>query len=202
MRTATTTRREFLSAAGRGALIVGCFAHTSGRPAIIAQSENTSQPTIRGLLRLSDSLWCFDPVGLYVQPGQTVRFINGSIQMITITAYHPKNDNHELRIPEAAAPFDFGMPERPFYDLTLETEGTYDFFSRYQEVLGMVGRIVVGRPGGPGERPWGYGGKDGRNPIYEAILKTTRLLNSQEIVEKKAIRFPFDDMIPPYPAWD
>ena len=28
------------------------------------------------------------------------------------------------------------------------------------------------------------------------------LLDSQEIVKKKAIPFPFDDMIPDYPLWD
>ena len=160
------------------------------------------KPTVRSLSRFSDGLWCFDPVGLLVQPGETVRFIGTRIGVTTMTAYHPDNDNHELRIPESARPFDFGYPEKTFFDWKFEVEGTYDFFSRYQEVLGMVGRIVVGRPGGPGEKPWGYGGRDGRNPIYEATLKTAKLLDSQEIVRKKAIPFPFDDMIPPYPAWD
>ncbi len=191
MKIITITRRQFLSAAGL------CVA--GGRSFLEAQDPRT----LRSLARLSDSLWYFDPVGLYVTPGETIRFIAARIGGITtLTAYHPQNENRELRIPETARPFDLGYPRRPFFDLKFEVEGTYDYFSKYQEVLGMVGRIVVGRPGGPGEESWGYGGSQGRNPIYKAVLKTAQLLDSQEIVKRKIIPFPFDDMIPEYPLWD
>jgi plastocyanin len=199
----TLTRRQFLLAAG--------ITTTGERNILAAQGQNSStelempaddMPLIRSLRRFSDSLYCFDPVGLYVQPGETIRFVLGRSDMTTLSAYHPENDNHELRIPEAAEPFDFGFPERPFFDFVLEAEGTYDYFSKYQEVLGMVGRIVVGRPGGPGEKPWGYGGAEGRNPIYKSILKTAALLDSQEIIQKKIVPFPFDERHPPYPLWD
>ncbi len=197
MKIITITRRRFLAAAGV------CVA--GGRSFVEAQVGQSweDKPTIHSLSRFSDSLWCFDPVGLYVRPGETLRFVAARTGGITtLTSYHPQNENRELRIPEAAKPFDLGYPRRPFFDLKLEVEGTYDYFSKYQEILGMVGRIVVGRPGGPGEKPWGYGGSQGRNPIYESVLKTAELLDSQEIVNKKIIPFPFDDMIPEYPLWD
>lgn len=205
MRVVTLTRRQFLTAAGMSAAmrcrpLQAQSIKAGGASTDKAQAES---PAVRGLLRLSDSLWCFDPVGLHVKTGETVRFLNASIQMITLTAYHPDNDNHELRIPEAARAFDLDLGrERVFQDWTFDVEGTYDYFSRYQELLGMIGRIVVGRPGGPGEKRWGYGGRDGRNPIYEAVHKTAKLLDSQEIAAKRVIPFPFDAMSPGYPLWD
>ena len=202
MKIITLTRRQFLSAAGLSVSGWLYFREAQGGqgPSFQPDEGLGDGPTIRSLMRLSDSLWCFDPVGLYVEPGETIRFFNPRV--VTLTAYHPQNENHELRIPETAEPFNLGYLSGPFQDLKLEVEGTYDYFSKFQEMVGMVGRIVVGRPGGPGEKPWGYGGREGRNPIYDAVRKTARLLDSQEIVKRKVIPFPFDDMIPEYPLWD
>jgi len=76
----------------------------------------------------------------------------------SVTAFHPSHDNHELRIPEGARPFDSGIliegdNPRARFEWIFEEEGTYDYYSRRQERLGAVGRIVVGSPGGPGEEP-------------------------------------------------
>ncbi|MBI2822159.1 MAG: hypothetical protein HYX74_08030 [Acidobacteria bacterium] len=199
MKTIRVTRRHFLAGGG---ISLACWRALSPQNAPAPQSQRAAEPAaVRGRLRLSESLWCFDPIGLYVRPGETVRFHNASIQLMTVTAYHPQNDNHELRIPEAAAPFDLGY-EKLSHDWVFQVEGTYDYFSRFQEVLGMVGRIVVGRPGGPGEKPWGYGGSEGRAPIYGPVHQMAKLLDSRQIIEKKVIPFPFDDMIPAYPLWD
>jgi len=201
MKIINITRRQFFSAAG--ICVAGRHSFLEAQVGLSSSSEQAERPTLRSLSRFSDSLWCFDPVGLYVRPGETLRFIptrTGGIT--TVTAYHPQNENRELRIPETAHPFDLGYPREPFFDLKLEVEGTYDYFSKYQELLGMVGRIIVGRPGGPGEKPWGYGSSQGRNPIYDSVLKTAEFLDSQEIVKKKIVPFPFDDMIPEYPLWD
>ena len=202
MKIITLTRRQFLSAAG---VSVSSWLYFRGstRDAVSQLTAGRGPgdgPTIRTLRRLSDSLSCFDPVGLYVEPGETIRVFNPSVA--TLTAYHPQNENRELRIPETAEPFDLGCLSGPFQDLKLEVEGTYDYFSKFHEMIGMVGRIVVGRPGGPGEKPWGYGSSQGRNPIYESVLKTAEFLDSQEIVKKKIVPFPFDEMIPEYPLWD
>ena len=62
-----------------------------------------------------------------------------------------------MRIPEAAKPWDSGylLPGHSFAT-TLTVEGVYDYFCRPHEMAGMVGRIVVGRPGGPGARPFDW----------------------------------------------
>ena len=93
----------------------------------------------------------FDPIGVWVEPGQTVRWIVDA-NVHTTTAYHPKNDGHSLRIPEGATPWDSGFLVNPGdrYDVTLTVPGVYDYFCQPHEAAGMVGRIVVGKPGGPG----------------------------------------------------
>ena len=56
----------------------------------------------------------FDPVGVLVRPGQTVRWTNREAGNVhTATAYHPANFDRPLRIPEAAIPWnsDYLMPE-------------------------------------------------------------------------------------------
>ena len=47
----------------------------------------------------------FDPIGLKVAPGTTVRWVVEA-NVHTTTAYHPDNDRHPLRIPEGAKPWD------------------------------------------------------------------------------------------------
>lgn len=98
----------------------------------------------------------FDPVGLWVPPGTAVTWSNGPDQANThtATAYHPANDRHALRIPGGAAPWDSGyiLPGAGF-TVTLTEEGVYDYYCRPHEMAGMVGRIVVGRPGGPPPAP-------------------------------------------------
>jgi len=49
----------------------------------------------------------FDPVGLHIDPGQTVRWINRDAgNSHTATAYHPDNFGRPRRIPSAANPWD------------------------------------------------------------------------------------------------
>lgn len=96
----------------------------------------------------------FDPKGLLVEPGATIRFINASGSHAT-AAYHPDH-GMALRIPEDATPWDSGLYTEPdeTFEVTLETEGVYDYYCEPHESLGMVGRIIVGEPqGGPGTTP-------------------------------------------------
>lgn len=85
----------------------------------------------------------FDPVGLHVEPGTTVRFEleEGSH---SATAYAD-------RIPADAEPFDSGVIDAGSFEHTFEVPGTYDYYCIPHESMGMVGRIVVGEPGGPAE---------------------------------------------------
>ncbi len=90
----------------------------------------------------------FDPVSLHIEPGQTIRWINldpGNSH--TATAYHPKNFERPLRIPEGAESWDsdYLLPDETF-SVTLTVEGVYDFYCVPHEHAGMVGRIIVGEP--------------------------------------------------------
>ncbi|MGH7584208.1 MAG: plastocyanin/azurin family copper-binding protein [Burkholderiales bacterium] len=136
----------------------------------------------------------FDPIGLHIQPGDTVRWIqvNG---YHSVTAYHPSNGNHEQRIPEQAQPWDstIMLGEYPAKGSTFEHKfvlpGVYDYFCQPHEAAGMVGRIIVGAPGdGPGTRPFGYAPDKHWNPVPEAAQKAFPAI--QLILEKGAVRAP------------
>jgi plastocyanin len=88
----------------------------------------------------------FDPIGLAVRPGDTLRWTNADAgNAHTATAYHPKNFDRPRRIPEAATPWDsdYLLPGESF-TVTLTAEGVYDFYCVPHEHAGMVGRVVVG----------------------------------------------------------
>ena len=97
----------------------------------------------------------FDPVGLRVAPGTVVRWVVEA-NVHTTTAYPPVN-GRPLRVPEGAEPWASGYLVEPgeAFEATLTVEGVYDYLCAPHEVAGMAGRIVVGRPGGPGARPPG-----------------------------------------------
>lgn len=99
----------------------------------------------------------FDPVGVFVAPGTTIRWVVRE-NVHTATAYHPGNGRHSLRIPKRAAPWDSGFLVNPgdHFEVTLTVPGVYDYFCLPHEAAGMVGRIVVGQSGGPGALPFDY----------------------------------------------
>lgn len=105
---------------------------------------------------MGSRVW-FDPIGLYVDPGTTVRWtVRENVH--TATAYHPSNDHHSLRIPNNAVPWDSGYLVSPgqHFEVKLTVPGVYDYYCTPHEAAGMVGRIVVGKPTGPGSEPFDY----------------------------------------------
>ncbi len=147
------TRREFLLTAGRtaGGLMLAGLA----RPRWAVGAPGTVDI---GMLSdpLGTTVW-FDPIGILVAPGTTVRWtVHANVH--TTTAYHPANDHHSLRIPEKAEPWDSKFLVNPgdHVTVTLTVPGVYDYFCRPHEAAGMVGRIVVGTPSGPGALPFDY----------------------------------------------
>jgi len=198
------TRRNLLKTCGLGlaALHVPGFkievlGQRPGAPAVEIEINNVY---IRGQ-------WFFDPAGVYIERGQTIRWL-ATKWGATVTAFHPSNDNHELRIPETARPFNSGLLGEDSnryntFEWTFDVEGTYDYFSRHHEPLGMVGRIIVGRPGGPAEtnRP-GYGARNGRAPVFPAQAKLLEFLSSQEIAAKKKVPYPADLLVRRFPYSD
>jgi plastocyanin len=135
----------------------------------------------------------FDPAGLLIQRGDTVRWIMESPgNPHTTSAYHPKNADHSLRIPESATPWDSGFLVNPgnHFDVTLTVDGVYDYFCLPHEESGMVGRIIVGRPGGPGARPFDYfvgrPGTEGWRPVSPAARAGFPAV--AEIMAKRIVR--------------
>lgn len=113
----------------------------------LAQEDSAAEGDVVEIRMVTDgSDFYFDPVGLRVEPGTTVRFVNESGQH-TATAYCEDNGK-ERRIPEGAECWDSGMlvEEGASFEVTLSEEGVYDYFCLPHEALGMVGRIIVGSP--------------------------------------------------------
>jgi plastocyanin len=144
------TRRAALRAGGL--LLATLAAPAVARP---AWAEGVVEIRLRSDT-LGTRVW-FDPIGMLIEPGRTVRWVNEA-NVHTSTAYHPANDGHALRIPEAAEPWDSGYLIEPgdAFEVTLTVPGVYDYFCAPHEMAGMIGRIIVGQPGGPGTLPFDY----------------------------------------------
>jgi len=156
---------------------------------------------VRVVLSYPMGMWYFEPLGLYVEKGETVEFL-ATRWGPTVTAFHPSNGNQELRIPEGAESFDSGlMSQGDTFRWTFDVEGTYDYFSTNHVGLGVVGRIIVGQPGGPGEKPPRYGGAEGRAPIYQRAMEVFAQIDSQEIVRAKKVSIPTDKLGRQYPVY-
>ncbi len=146
---------------------------------------------VRAVMSKDGAQVYFDPSGLHIQPGDTVRWIqvNG---YHSVAAYHPKNGNHELRIPDHAQSWDSGILQAEYpakgstFEHTFTVPGVYDYFCAPHEAAGMVGRIVVGTPGdGPGARAFGYAPERHWKPVPEAAQKAFPAIRL--IVEKAAV---------------
>lgn len=153
------SRREFLRVGGLA--LVGLGVLPKGRASAAAPLGAVRPAPAREVIAMrSDPLgshvW-FDPIGVHVEPGTIVRWIVRE-NVHTTTAYHPRNEHHSLRIPEHAVPWDSGYLVHPgdHFDVTLTESGVYDYYCMPHEAAGMVGRIVVGKPLGPGAEPFDY----------------------------------------------
>lgn len=142
------SRRALVASAGVLLAAPALVTRARAQGAVAEIGMQSDQPGAR--------VW-FDPVGLFIEPGTVVRWhLHASVH--TTTAYHPANDRHSLRIPEAAEPWDSGVLVEPdaTFEVTLTEEGVYDYYCAPHEAAGMVGRIIVGRPAGPGLEPFDY----------------------------------------------
>lgn len=115
-----------------------------------AGAGNTVEIVMMGTAR-GEHVW-FEPDGVAVAPGTTIHFVNKDAgNSHTATAYSSKVNDRQDRIPRDAEPWDSGLllPDETF-DVTLTAPGVYDFYCQPHEMAGMVGRIVVGKPGDTG----------------------------------------------------
>ncbi len=142
----------------RNVLMRGAAAALCGLSAGSGRARAAPRPLIVRMRAKPDGsdMW-FDPIGALVEPGQIIRWIVER-DVHTTTAYHPRNDNHSLRIPESAEPWDSGYLVEPgsSFEIALTVPGVYDYFCAPHEQAGMVGRLIVGHPDGPGLLPFDY----------------------------------------------
>jgi plastocyanin len=131
----------------------------------------------------------FDPVGLLIQPGRTVRFLCEA-NYHTTAAYHPANASHSLRIPRTAQPWssDVLQPGEQF-EITLNVPGVYDYFCAPHEAAGMVGRLIVGQPVGPGSQPfdWFNGRNEGRDWLPVPAAARAGFPSTDEIMRRGSV---------------
>ena len=144
------TRREFLQAGGFAlaglALPVSVFGlGRANGDALADRSPGTVTIRMRSDAR-GARVW-FDPVGVRVSPGATVRWLLEA-NVHSATAYHPAN-GYAARIPSGASPWDSGLMTEPgeAFAVRLDIPGVYDYFCIPHELAGMAGRIVVGTRG-------------------------------------------------------
>ena len=122
----------------------------------------------------------FDPMGLFIQPGDTVVFHAVSPHH-TVTAYHPAQGKVQ-RVPDGVEPFSSPViPVGIAWSYTFRIPGVYDLWCAPHEMYGMVMRIVVGEVSGPGAQPSSNFGPDGTFQVAGRILNHP-LLAPQRIV--------------------
>ena len=153
------TRRRAIEAGG------GILAALLVKPAMAAEAIAI---TMNG--KPDGSHVWFDPVGILVKPGATVRWTNHDTANVhTVTAYHPSISERPRRIPQGAKPWnsDYLMPEQSF-SLTFAIPGVYDYYCIPHEHAGMVGRIIVGKA--PAGEPYAAQPDAGLEPLPEVAL--------------------------------
>ena len=179
------TRRSLLGVGGSlfaGALLPGSIRAAAPNRVIEIHMKSDPMGSVVG----------FDPVGVLIQPGQTVRWICDA-NVHTTTAYSPKNENHSLRIPEDAQPRNSGflLPGHKF-EIKLTFVGVYDYFCIPHEQAGMIGRLIVGKAIGPGTLPFDYFKALGKHwfPVPPAAQKAFPPV--AEILQRKVVPSPLN----------
>ncbi|MFB6142293.1 MAG: plastocyanin/azurin family copper-binding protein [Halorientalis sp.] len=128
----------------------------------------------------------FDPAGLAVEPGDTVQFTLATPHH-NVNAYHP-DFGYNQRVPDGVPPFSSPvLTAGDAWLYTFETEGVHDIMCAPHELFGMVGRVVVGSPTGPGATPVGDapGTERSRPPEYTAgLVLSDDALAPSNIVER------------------
>ena len=142
----------------------------SGETTTTATTETGGSSGSNSVMMVTEgSEYYFDPIGLSIESGDTVTFEIQSGSH-SATAYKEGTSSASVtRIPDGAETFNSETLSEPgvTYEHTFETAGTYDYFCIPHKTLGMVGRIVVGEPGGPAE---GSMPPDGDVPESQTIV--------------------------------
>jgi len=178
-----TRRRGFLASVAAGTAAVGTAA---GQENSGGASEYEVEDGVYEVAMVSEgSEYYFDPIGLGVEPGDTVRWVIES-GVHSSAAYSDGNAGAtSTRIPEGAEAWDSGVlnEEGAAFEYTFEEEGTYDYFCTPHKTLGMIARVVCGSPGGPAE--------EGEVPDIDG-LSSGEFPSSDAIDENGALSYPYE----------
>ena len=123
--------------------------------AVAARAPAAEPLTIRLRSDAKGSHVGFAPIGLLIQPGQTVRFVCEANYHMT-AAYHPGNANHSLHTPTTAKPWSSDVL-RPggHFEVTLMVPGVTTIFACCTRRPGWS-VACVGQPTGPGSLPFDW----------------------------------------------
>ncbi len=140
----------------------------------------------------------FDPVGLYIEPGDKIRFVVHH-NTHTVASYHPDNEGRSLRIPQKAKSWNSGYLVEPgdHFEITLSVPGVYDYYCEPHEFAGMAGRIIVGKISGPGARRYDYFKDLKGKPNWQSVPDPVRCIlpDPTIILNEKTVRYDLEKMI-------
>lgn len=165
------SRRKFISSIGATAVLAGAAGYFGSSYLPLTGSEsidplwgftgttaNATPPrapdytvtlNIRPRTGIPIPEFFFEPSGLYIKTGQTVKF-SADTPHHTVTSFHPLHGRTQ-RVPDHVPAFSSPLlPVGSYWLYTFQNEGVYDLFCGPHEYFGMVGRVVVGSPTGPG----------------------------------------------------
>jgi len=189
-------RREFFSRVGGAGVatagVTGVAAAQSTSGSTSGSDPRTgsgtkSDPYVVDMVGTSDVY--FDPVGLFVEKGDYVKWQikSGGHSTTSYTKGNPREQAGNL-VPKGAKGWDSGVLKKKGASFTHQftVEGTYDYYCIPHKTLGMVGRIVCGKPGGPAE-----------NTKIPDSVGSGVMPDSKTIVTQKALAYPY---VPPTPG--
>jgi plastocyanin len=132
----------------------------------------------------------FEPSGLFIQPGDTVKF-NFDTPDHSVTAYHAAQ-GFAPRVPDGVGPFSSPLvPPGGYWLYTFDEEGVYDIFCGPHQVFGMAMRIVVGSATGPGASPILLGPPSEEPPfqpfLTAGLVLSDPALSPENIVSKDKV---------------
>lgn len=169
-------RRAVLAALGAGSLfgLAGCGGtdgNETGQSPTTGGGGTTGGGTSNQIRMVTDgSDFYFDPIGLFVEPGTTVTWVNASGAHSSTAYVEGVGGAAVTRIPQEAEGWNSETISEvgSTFQHTFDVEGTYDYFCIPHKANGMVGRLVVGEPGGPAA---GSDPPDGTVPMSSAIVE-------------------------------